>query len=329
MQKKFLSIIIPVYNAEKFLTECLDSCINQDVDHSEYEIICVDDGSTDNSAEMLKDYEERYQNIKVFTQANSGVSVARNLAIKNASGKYIWFVDSDDFIAPNCLKELKTLGELDYDLIDFCAFKFKEELTENQKVLAQQGKLLANKGYWGFACTHLFKNSIIKENNLVINQKIKYGEDEMFYAMFYEHVNSIINLNKAFYLYRGHEASVMNKVNLYENKIRRMNDVIYSMAILKQGLERGEFTKKIAKLLLEYRFCLAQQCLAELKKQDCKELIHQMKQQNLFQQSGVVEIPKFKIWERAIIKEYKSIRRNINPNFYDKLIWFIKAKIGK
>ena len=247
MQKKFLSIIIPVYNAEKFLTECLDSCINQDVDHSEYEIICVDDGSTDNSAKMLKGYEERYQNIKVFTQANSGVSVARNLAIKNASGKYIWFVDSDDFIAPNCLKELKTLGELDYDIINFSAYSFNEPLTLEAKQLIKQGKIDTNVVYWGFACTHLFKNSILKENNLIINQKIKYGEDEMFYAIFYEYARHVVDINKVVYYYRRHSNSAMGTLNLYENKIRRLQDMISSMIILKNGLESGIYKKIKAK----------------------------------------------------------------------------------
>lgn len=89
------SIIIPVYNTEKYLRECIQSCINQDVDSNDYEIICINDGSKDQSLSILKEYELNYKNVTVIEQQNSGVSVARNKGISAASGDYIWFVDSD------------------------------------------------------------------------------------------------------------------------------------------------------------------------------------------------------------------------------------------
>ena len=320
MEDKFLSIIIPVYNAEKFLKECLDSCINQDVDHSEYEIICVNDGSPDNSLQILKEYEEKYENVKVFSQENSGVSTARNLGIANANGKYIWFVDSDDFIAPNCLKELKTLGELDYDLINFSAYSFVETLSDKENELLAQGKLKCNEDYWGYACFHLYRNSVIKDSNLSINEKIKYGEDEMFYAIFYEHARFVVNLNKVFYLYRGHSNSAMNSLNLYENKLRRMQDVIYSMTILKKGIEGGEYKKSISNKLLKERYDLSQCGMSQLKKEDCKTLLREMQQENLFE-STVINTPK--------LKDYKKTIRKNRPSFINKLMWYIKHNVFK
>ena len=96
--KPVLSIIIPIYNAEEYLEECLESVINQEVPFDEYEIICIDDGSTDNSNSILEKYNKIIDNLTVFYQNNNGVSSARNKGIKLAKGDYIWFVDADDFI---------------------------------------------------------------------------------------------------------------------------------------------------------------------------------------------------------------------------------------
>lgn len=101
-----LSIIIPVYNTEAYLSRCLDSCLHQDLPMDQYEIIAVNDGSTDRSLEILKLYESNHQNIKVLSQNNQGLSVTRNNGVAIAKGKYFWFVDSDDWIKENCLQSL-------------------------------------------------------------------------------------------------------------------------------------------------------------------------------------------------------------------------------
>lgn len=103
-----LSIIIPVYNTEAYLRRCLDSCLHQDLPTDQYEIIAVNDGSTDGSLEILRLYESNHQNIKVLSQNNQGLSVTRNNGVAIAKGKYLWFVDSDDWIKENCLQGLCT-----------------------------------------------------------------------------------------------------------------------------------------------------------------------------------------------------------------------------
>lgn len=100
------SIIIPVYNVEKYLARCLDSCVNQNISKDEYEIIIVNDGSPDGSKAIAEHYVAEYPNIKLFNQENGGLSVARNNGLKAAIGKYVWFVDSDDWIEANCLSEI-------------------------------------------------------------------------------------------------------------------------------------------------------------------------------------------------------------------------------
>ena len=92
-----LSIIVPVYNAEKFLKKCMDSIVEQETKYH-FEVIAVNDGSTDKSIEILNDYKEKYDFIKVINQENGGAAKARNNGINNARGKYISFIDSDDFI---------------------------------------------------------------------------------------------------------------------------------------------------------------------------------------------------------------------------------------
>ena len=101
-----LSIIVPVYNTEKYLSRCLDSLIRQDLSPNEYEIIVINDGSQDNSREIVRDYMSRHPQISFFEQANQGLFETRNVGIDRAKGKYIYFVDSDDFIAPNVMGKI-------------------------------------------------------------------------------------------------------------------------------------------------------------------------------------------------------------------------------
>ena len=94
-----LSVIVPFYNVERFISECLDSVFDQDIPLSEYEVICVNDGSPDNCAQILAEYEQKYPGIfRVITQENRGLGEARNTGMKVAQGEYIAFVDSDDYV---------------------------------------------------------------------------------------------------------------------------------------------------------------------------------------------------------------------------------------
>ena len=109
---KELSIVIPVYKVEQYIRKCLDSCLNQNVNHERYEIIAVNDGSPDNCEKILNIYQKKYKNIIVISQKNQGLSVARNTGLREAKGEYIWFIDSDDSIVENCLNDiLKALSD--------------------------------------------------------------------------------------------------------------------------------------------------------------------------------------------------------------------------
>ena len=106
-----LSVIIPTYNLENYIALTLDSCLRQNIPPGEYEIICINDGSSDRSAEIISEYAKKYANVKLFSQANAGVSAARNRGIDLAQGRYIWFVDGDDVIADNCLASILSIVE--------------------------------------------------------------------------------------------------------------------------------------------------------------------------------------------------------------------------
>ncbi len=118
-----LSIIVPIYNVEKYLRKCVDSLINQDLSSDEYEIILVDDGSTDNGGKIADEYSIAYSNISILHKHNEGVSEARNNGISLAKGEYIMFVDADDYLQPNVLNYL--IKKMDSDKLDILRFNYR------------------------------------------------------------------------------------------------------------------------------------------------------------------------------------------------------------
>lgn len=183
-----ISIIIPVYNVSKYLKECLESVLAQT--YTEIEIICINDGSTDNSLEILKDFQQKDFRIQIFNQENQGVSTARNKGLKIAKGNYIGFVDADDRVFPEMYERLlENLIKYDAD-ISHCGY---EMLTPNgKKLFYGTGKLLVqNKKealvsllegnlFEPSSCLKLYKKEIIKE--VGYSPEIKFNEDLLFNA---------------------------------------------------------------------------------------------------------------------------------------------------
>ena len=131
--EKLISIVIPVYNVEDFLERCLDSVSCQT--YKETEVIIVNDGSTDSSPEIIERYVEEYPNFKSFTIENSGQGGARNFGIEKANGEYIAFLDSDDYISPNCIELLaETAKRENSDIVVCSCYDVKEDGTIISKV---------------------------------------------------------------------------------------------------------------------------------------------------------------------------------------------------
>ena len=145
----FLSFIIPIYNAERYLSECLNSLLAQDLVADEYEIVCVNDGSKDGSLSVLRDFADRYPNIRIIDKENGGVTTARNAGLEAASGDFIWFIDADDLIQENILAKLKAMvPEGGCDRIVFGAYEFQDALTETEREQSRNGQLATNTSWY-------------------------------------------------------------------------------------------------------------------------------------------------------------------------------------
>ncbi len=130
-----LSIIVPVYNSEKYLSTCLDSIVNQKTKFN-YEVVCINDGSKDNSINILEDYQKKYNFIKIISQENGGISSARNTGINNASGKYFGFIDNDDKISENYVESLMNRAyEKNADIVKCNFINFD---GENRKLIRKR-----------------------------------------------------------------------------------------------------------------------------------------------------------------------------------------------
>nr|MCR5457865.1 glycosyltransferase [Clostridiales bacterium] len=179
MTQPLVSVIIPVYNVEKYLRECMDSVLNQTL--KDIEVICVDDGSTDGSLEILRAYESKDSRVKVYTQNNKFAGVARNNGFSHATGKYCIFLDSDDRFEKNLLQ--KTYKKAEKDQADIVAFNFDrfDEFGKVEKRIGVHTELLPkNKAVFSYKdCpeyimsvvnptpwTKLYRTSFIAENNL-------------------------------------------------------------------------------------------------------------------------------------------------------------------
>ena len=129
MEEPIVSVIIPVYNAEKFLKQCLNSVISQTL--KEIEIICVDDGSTDNTNAILKAFSEKDQRITVIHQQNAGAGAARNNGLRRAKGKYLSFLDADDFFEKTMLE--RAVSKIEEDQAEFVVFRCNQYLEDQKK----------------------------------------------------------------------------------------------------------------------------------------------------------------------------------------------------
>jgi glycosyltransferase involved in cell wall biosynthesis len=182
-----LSIIIPIYNVEKYVEKCIRSLVCNNLKSSEYEIIIVDDGSQDTSILIVNELAKQISNIKIFSQKNKGLGGARNTGINNSIGEYLLFLDSDDWYLPNTLKYLITLSENNnLEILEFAA----QGVTPNNKVIfhihnSTCQKVLSGIEYYNStrylnsACNKLYKRSFLVFNSLFFLEKI-YIEDFEF-----------------------------------------------------------------------------------------------------------------------------------------------------
>lgn len=243
----FVSVIIPIYNVEKYLRQCIDSVIAQDF--HDIEIILVDDGSPDSCPQICDEYAEKYDYIKVIHKENGGLSSARNAGIQAANGKYIIFMDSDDWWNPDVsVKEILSqvyekpdvemflLTSLDYvegqGLYKRKEHNFLDEInTENVEAYYQS--LLNNGNLEVHAATKIFKAEFIKQNNLYFPLGMK-GEDNEWMIRVLRVLNKVDIINRPIYIYRaGRVGSISNSITK-ENIVDLLNIVRNSLIFYRE-----------------------------------------------------------------------------------------------
>lgn len=218
-----VSIIVPVYNTSKYLDKCLNSLVNQTL--SDIEIIVVNDGSTDNSMDIVNKYKEKYNKIKVIDKKNGGVSTARNAGINVATGKYIGFVDSDDYVDTSMYEKLYNASIIaDYDVVVCDLFA----VNNNHKKIMSSGlnKNLNNKNNIrenmnninATLCNKIYKTNIIKNN--LFTENMEYEDVEFLYRLLPK-IGNISLVNEPLYFYNNRDNST---THTYSDKWYKLLD---------------------------------------------------------------------------------------------------------
>ncbi len=218
-----VSVIVPVFNGAEFIEGCLRSIIGQS--YHDLEIIVVDDGSTDNSYEIVQRLAEDDDRIQIIRQVNSGVSAARNNAMAIATGEYVAFVDADDFLTERAIEVMIAAAETGADMVIGSHEEFRgnsrkavirkeaEYSYETAKIdLAEFNRLLQFP--WG----RLYKRAVLIENNISFDWSIPYGEDHIFNLHYCKHADKIVVSNEVVYKYRL--GGLASSVKYYPDKCR-------------------------------------------------------------------------------------------------------------
>ena len=242
-----VSLIIPVYNGEKYLKECINSILIQDF--SNFEVICVDDGSNDSTASILNQFSKQDSRVRVFHIENSGVSSARNKGIKEARGNYLAFVDADDTVNQGFIKEIVNIArKQNPDMVIFGGSTFPKIQPWAESHLNPKERIYTN-DCWRilfeenaskpFSFNKIFRKELI-QNKVFFDKNIKIGEDQAFMFDSIPFCKKIVCIDKKFYNYRIHSNSVMSKVN---------SDIHYKMT------EHKKFVEHVIKNWLKNNWC--------------------------------------------------------------------------
>lgn len=220
-----VSIIVPFYNSMPYLEQCIASICQQTYPH--FELILIDDGSKDQSLVCAQKWADQDQRIKIFRQKNAGVSSARNLGLDNSRGKYILFIDSDDYIEEHSLQYLMNLAKslTEKDLINFSYWVensseqivSKETLQENHLIpleeLARKFWTYYKQGVTNSPCNKLYHASLIRQYHLRFPENMKMGEDLIFNLNYFQHIDHLFLSSEKLYHYRMHDHQATKQAN--------------------------------------------------------------------------------------------------------------------
>lgn len=252
-QKIIFSIILPIYKVEDYLPDCLSALYNQDIPECNYEIICVNDGSPDSCGRIIADFSSRHDNIIVVNQENQGVSAARNAGLQIAKGEYIWFIDPDDVIVPNCFSFLEDyVRQTPLDMILFQVYRFHRVFTDKEKQEANTHTLTSNVG-WSGIFGRLIRKHIIDTNHLRFHTDLIVSEDRIFLAQLAECVKTVAQIDDVIYCYRQQPSSITHTHN-EEVRLKKLRSHIIAAEIVlniynQQEIKKQSTAEEVMKLI--------------------------------------------------------------------------------
>lgn len=226
----YISIIIPIFNVEQYLRECLDSIVIQN--SNKVEIIMVNDGSSDKSEEIAKEYSEKYENFILINKVNGGLSSARNTGLENANGKYIMYLDSDDYFNSNAIEKIISIINLeDVDLIYFSGIKLFDNIEKGKYNVQNYGSiceksicsglklykdLIEQESYFTGVYYQVVKKDLLSDYNIKFINGIIH-EDHLYTYQVFSVAEKAISIKDKLYVYRVRENSIMtSKRNYYK-----------------------------------------------------------------------------------------------------------------
>lgn len=257
-----ISIIMPVYNKYNYLMKSINSIINQT--YKDFELIIVDDGSSDGSEKLCDEFAQKDQRIKVIHLKNAGVSNARNVGLDNAKGKYLQFIDSDDYVDEDMLEKLYDKAtQYDVDIVISGITKVNHDYEVLNETLPQltgvksKNEMLENfaseqrsTGIYGCVSNKFIKRDIVEKFKLRFDTKIKLAEDLDFYLKLYEHISSIYFYDTSFYYYIQNAANSSTSEDFKHDYLTQINISLRQKDLLSKNNMLNENNLKTINLVI-------------------------------------------------------------------------------
>lgn len=312
MDSLFLSLIVPVFNAAAYLPECLDSLLMQDISQEDYEIICVNDGSTDHSLRVLQTYAQSHPNIVIVDKENGGVTTARNAGLAAARGEYIWFVDSDDFLKCNVFGKLQaSIRRHNCDRLIIGCYIFDDVLSEAEKQLSEECRLPLNGPGCNSICVRsLFRRSFLESHNLFFSHpELTHGEDGMFMYEVCRHTPSQVFVDEAIYFYRIHSGSAETSDSV-PGLMKKFRSYLRIAQLLREYYQNGSRDAQTADTYMSFLW-FALLTSASLPPREARSTRAQLRKEGMY--------PGTRLPECTHTQSYMTDRTDLIGKLYNKL----------
>ena len=307
-----LSIIVPVYNTEQYLRECLSSILEQNTDRSLYEVIVVNDGTPDNSQLIIDEFCSTYNNVWCIVQDNQGLSMARNNGVAAAGGDYVWFVDSDDWVEPNSIKSI--LAECDYEPEVISIKKVKSNTKYASECLyAKTGQeILLSKEFEHGAVYYILNRQFMRKYNLRFMERI-YHEDSEFTPRSLYYADRVRVIAQPLYNVRINPNSITRSIN--PKKSYDLLVVANSLSEFRRNVVREVDLQKLFDILIS--ICL-NKALLNILESDSKA--QQMFNNKMREQ----EILLSSLWRCSFKKKMEYLCFKLFPGYYSQVYKILK-----